>query len=236
MRVNCTEILYNTDIVPVNIYNDSNHPIYAVDIYITSNNANFLLPLLDEAEDGTVTLTIDGIVFQIKKGLPGESALNPITYIKSKDIAKLIFRDTGTDTVDATAIVGSVLENQWEYGCNIANDDLITIGYKQTTSLVDSSTLIGYGEGPYGYQEDQKVGYGGIEAGESPEELFIVIEESKLITKDIMYLYDSLNPDIKQDIVTGITYSGYNTEASVLGLDFETCLVDEYGDYIFLYK
>ena len=90
MRVNCTEILYNTDIVPVNIYNDSNHPIYAVDIYITSNNANFLLPLLDEAEDGTVILTIDGIVFQIKKGLPGESALNPITYIKSKDIAKLI--------------------------------------------------------------------------------------------------------------------------------------------------
>lgn len=236
MRINCADIQYNTDIIPVNVYNDSNHPVYAVDIYITSDNANFLLELLEEAEDGSVTLTIDGIHFQIKKGLPGESSLNPITYIKNEDIAKLIFRENNTTTVDATAIVGSVLDNKWEYGSNIANDDYISISYKQTTSLKDSSILSGYGLCPYGYEESNKVGYGGIAAGESPKDLYIVIEESKLISKDIMYLYSSLNPDVKESSNKGITYSGYNIEDSVLGIDFETCLVDEYGDYIFLYK
>ena len=236
MRVNCTEILYSTDIIPVNVYNDLNHPIYAVDIYITSSNANFLLQLLDEAEDGSVTLTIDGVVFQIKKGLPGESALKPITYIKDDSIAKLIFREAGTETIDATAIVGSALNNNWVYGTNFAKDDLIQISYKQTTSLLNSSVLKGYGLCEYGYLESDLVGFGGIAAGESPEDLYIVIEESKLVSKDIMYLYNSMNPDVKNEADKGFTYSAYNIEDSILGVDFETCLVDEFGDYIFLYK
>jgi len=241
MRVNCNNIQFANN--AIDIFNDLNHKIYAIDIYVTSTNADYLLDsALDSGVEGgyRFSLTIDGIEFPIMRGAPGESPLNPITYIKDANIAKFIFREPNTEEIDATCLVGSFLGGTWEYGTNIDNDDSVTLIFTQNTPSSDTDNLVGYGEYAYGYDADFIVGYGGMVVESSPGDLQIVAEESKLITKDLLYLYESLNPFAKEEQDIGISYNAYQPILYTLETgniqNEQELIVDQFGDYLYLSK
>jgi hypothetical protein len=213
MYINSKKIEYTS--VPVDLYNISNHMVYALDIYIVCQSATLLSEILTPdislpVDGANSSLLIDGIEFKLKYGSPGESALNPITYIKNSNIAKYIIRDNINYNPEATSFVGSYLDGTWEQGTNIANNDSISLLFAQNYTYGKYKETTGYGNYKYGEEDSKIIGFGGVVLGKAETDLYIVVEESKVINKDLLYYYISLDPDAKSQISTGITYDAYN--------------------------
>lgn len=213
MYINSKEILYTNS--PINIYNISNHMVYALDIYIVCKSATLLSEILTPdvslpVGGSNASLMIDGVEFKLKFGYPGESALNPITYIKDASIAKYIIRNNSTYIPEATSFVGSYLDGTWEQGTNISNADYVNISFVQNYTYGKYKETTGYGLYKYGEENTKVIGYGGVVLGKAETDLYVIVEESKVINKDLLYYYTSIDADAKSQIFTGITYDAYN--------------------------
>lgn len=212
MYINSLELDYTG--TPVYVYNTYNHMIYALDIYIVCKSSSLLNEILTPDESlpiggSNASLYIDGVEFRLKFGSPGESALNPITYIRDSSIAKYIINDTVLNTKTG-AFVGSYLNGTWEQGTNISNNDYVTMSYQQNSAYGKYKEVTGYGN--YGFGEDitKIIGYGGVVLGTAEEDLYIVVEESKTISKDLLYYYIGIESDTKIQTSSGIAYDAFN--------------------------
>lgn len=210
MRINCREFLGTKS--KLRIYNLNPWVLSAVDIYYIGEDASSTEDLLTPNSDNEAkfNLVIDGNIYPITKGAPGEGPKNPIVYKKS--IVQSKIKISNKEDAIFTGIGGSNNSDvlgEWVAGTNLDEiDDSILIEIDINSLPIKASKLYGYGAIGYGTYVDNKViSYGGYDDNFIINGGTIVVEISSKSEYNMLY-HDSSTP-----IIGTITEFGYGMSA-----------------------
>jgi len=97
LKVNCKQFIDFDLNNSVKIYNTEASYLYAVDIFLETNNSSSLIWILRPNTDGSSKISFkidnsDSFIYNIKKGSIGESFSNPISYNRPSNFGKTIVR------------------------------------------------------------------------------------------------------------------------------------------------